>query len=65
MDSREIICKMELWLDLQAVVSLKDIWAEKIRGIDFYYSTSLLLTANTVSKSAGTDAILCITLKMD
>lgn len=56
---------MELWLELQTVVTIKDIWAEKIREIDFYYSTFLLLTANIVSKSAGLDAILYITPKMD
>lgn len=65
MDSREVIWMMELWLELQTVVTLKDIWAKKIRGIDFYYSTSCLLTANIVSKSAGLHAILCITAKMD
>lgn len=56
---------MELWLELQTVATLKDIWSDKIRGIDFCYTTSFLLTANIVSKSAGTDAILCIAPKMD
>lgn len=51
---------MELWLELQTVVTLKD-----IRGIGIYYSTPHLLTANRVSKSAGADAILYITLKRD
>lgn len=64
MDSGEILCMMELWLKLQTILTLNDIWPEKIRGIDFCYIRSFLFTANIVSKSAGTDAMLCKTQTM-